>query len=120
VLAEKFIKSAVIYLIIGLLLGLYMAMTQDHSQIPAHAHLNLLGWVTMALMGLVYKSWPPISVTKIAALTYWLSHISVIGLTIGIGLIYAGYPEYEPIAAISSIAVLMNVVLFAFLVHRNI
>ena len=58
--------------------------------------------------------------TKIAALTYWLSHISVIGLTIGIGLIYAGYPEYEPIAAISSIAVLMNVVLFAFLVHRNI
>jgi hypothetical protein len=59
-------------------------------------------------------------VSKIAALTYWLSHISVIGLTIGIGLIYAGYPEYEPIAAVSSIVVLINVSLFAVLVHRNL
>lgn len=34
--------------------GIYMGIAQDHSSFPAHAHLNLLGWVTMALMGGFY------------------------------------------------------------------
>ncbi len=34
--------------------GIYMGIAQDHSTFPSHAHLNLLGWVTMALMGGFY------------------------------------------------------------------
>jgi hypothetical protein len=34
--------------------GIYMGIAQDHSSFPAHAHLNLLGWVTMSLMGGFY------------------------------------------------------------------
>jgi hypothetical protein len=32
--------------------GILMAIAQDFTLAPAHAHLNLLGWVTMALYGL--------------------------------------------------------------------
>ena len=49
-LAGRFIKSSIIYIVLGMALGIYMAASQDHSQMPTHAHLNLLGWVTMALM----------------------------------------------------------------------
>jgi hypothetical protein len=31
--------------------GLHMAIAGDHSAIGAHAHANLLGWVTMAIFG---------------------------------------------------------------------
>ena len=34
--------------------GIYMGIAQDRSTFPVHAHLNLLGWVTMALMGGFY------------------------------------------------------------------
>ena len=118
-LAEKFIKSAAVYIILGMLLGIYMAASQDHSQMPTHAHLNLLGWVTMGIMGLVYKSWPTAAAAKLANLTYWLAHVSVIGMTLGVGLLYAGMVQYEPIAIVSSLVALFNMILFAFLFFRN-
>jgi hypothetical protein len=39
----------------GMSLGIVMGMRQDFSLAPAHAHLNLLGWVTMALYGLYHR-----------------------------------------------------------------
>lgn len=118
-LADKFIKSAVVYIILGMILGIYMAASQNHSQMPTHAHLNLIGWVTMGLMGLIYKAWPQTAEGTLATVTFWLSHFSVIGMTIGIGLIYAGMPQYEPIAIVASLAALLNMLLFAYLFFRK-
>jgi hypothetical protein len=39
----------------GMGLGIFMAVSQDFTLMPAHAHLNLLGWVSMALYGLYYR-----------------------------------------------------------------
>lgn len=39
----------------GMGLGIFMAVNQDFTLMPAHAHLNLLGWVSMALYGLYYR-----------------------------------------------------------------
>jgi hypothetical protein len=40
----------------GMTLGMAMGISQDFTLAPAHAHLNLLGWVTMALYGLYHRS----------------------------------------------------------------
>jgi hypothetical protein len=45
---------------IGMLLGLYMGIAGDHSLSPSHAHLNLLGWVTMMLYGLYHRGAPQV------------------------------------------------------------
>ncbi|WP_373083754.1 hypothetical protein [Sneathiella sp.] len=118
-LAEKFIKSSVIYAVLGMALGIYMAISEDHIQMPAHAHLNLLGWVSMALMGLIYKQWPVVAAAKLAPVTFWLAHIAVIGLTIGVGLIYAGHVEFAPVAAIAAVVAIANMILFATLFYRR-
>lgn len=39
----------------GMSLGIYMGMAHDFALAPAHAHLNLLGWVTMMLYGLYHR-----------------------------------------------------------------
>jgi len=39
----------------GMALGIFMGIAQDFTLAPAHAHLNLLGWVTMALYGLYHR-----------------------------------------------------------------
>ncbi|MFZ5668170.1 MAG: hypothetical protein ACOY4K_01620 [Pseudomonadota bacterium] len=38
----------------GMVWGSHMGVTGDHSLHPVHAHLNLLGWVTLAIMGGFY------------------------------------------------------------------
>jgi len=39
----------------GMGLGMFMGLTHDFTLAPAHAHLNLLGWVTMCLYGLYHR-----------------------------------------------------------------
>jgi hypothetical protein len=38
----------------GMIWGAYMGATEDFTLSPAHAHLNLVGWATLALMGTFY------------------------------------------------------------------
>jgi len=39
----------------GMGLGIFMGISHDFSLTPVHAHVNLLGWVTMTLYGLYYR-----------------------------------------------------------------
>ena len=39
----------------GMSLGIVMGATHDFTLAPVHAHLNLLGWVSMMLYGLYYR-----------------------------------------------------------------
>lgn len=45
------IKAAVVYLVMGVGLGIYMGASGDHVMVPVHAHLNLLGWASLAPPG---------------------------------------------------------------------
>ena len=53
------IKAAVVYLVMGVGLGIYMGASGDHVMVPVHAHFNLLGWASLALVGLIYHQFPP-------------------------------------------------------------
>jgi hypothetical protein len=46
-----FFAVAPLYVLCGMGLGIYMGAAQNFALAPAHAHINLLGWVTMALYG---------------------------------------------------------------------
>ncbi len=45
-------QAAVLFVIAGMIWGIVMAISEDHSAMPAHAHLNLLGWVSLFLFGI--------------------------------------------------------------------
>src|SRR3954467_1788099 len=49
-----FFSAAAICAFFGMVWGSFMGSTHDHSLMPAHAHLGLLGWATLALMGTFY------------------------------------------------------------------
>ena len=42
----------------GMAWGSHMGVSGDHSLSPAHAHLNLLGWVSLSIMGGFYALSP--------------------------------------------------------------
>ena len=55
---KYFVLIALVYAIAGMLLGNVMGGSGDHTQMPTHAHINLVGWVSMALFGVFYHIWP--------------------------------------------------------------
>src|SRR3954453_18502599 len=109
-------RSAVCLGIIGMSAGIVMAVSNNHAPMPAHAHLNLLGWVSMFLMGAFYRLHPTLDQPRLAftQVLAWL--IGTIILAKCCALIYAGRPEMEPVAAVGSLIVLAAMFLFAYLV----
>lgn len=53
-LSTAFFAAAVLYALAGMSLGIVMGATQDFTLRPLHAHINLLGWASLALMGAFY------------------------------------------------------------------
>ncbi|MFC0562322.1 hypothetical protein [Halalkalibacter alkalisediminis] len=49
-----FIKISVVYFVIGVLLGYYMSVAHGSNLTGVHAHINLLGWTSMTLAGIIY------------------------------------------------------------------
>ena len=55
-IAFVFFLAAVLCVTGGMIWGLQMAASNDHTMVGAHAHLNLVGWASLALFGLYYKA----------------------------------------------------------------
>ena len=47
---------ATLCVIAGMSLGIWMGVSEDHSLGPVHAHLNVLGWLSMAVIGLYLRA----------------------------------------------------------------
>jgi hypothetical protein len=50
-----FFSAAVLCALTGMVWGAIMGSSQDFTLAPAHAHLNLVGWASLALMGTFYQ-----------------------------------------------------------------
>jgi hypothetical protein len=47
---------ATLCVIVGMCLGIWMGVSEDHTLGPVHAHLNVIGWVSLAIIGLYHRS----------------------------------------------------------------
>jgi uncharacterized protein YhhL (DUF1145 family) len=109
---------AVVAAVIGMAWGIHMAISQDHSAMPAHAHLNLLGWVSLFMFGVFYRLHPMLDASRTALLQVGIWVIGTAVLTVGVAMIHAGNKAGEPFAGIGSIVALADMLLFGWLVVR--
>jgi hypothetical protein len=114
-LSARFFGSALVYAILGMALGLHMGMSHDHTQMPTHAHIMLVGWVSFALIGFFYHLFPATANGWLPRLHFWLAEASFLVLTAGLLLIFAGNAKADPIAGIGSIGLLASMILFAII-----
>ena len=114
-LAARYFGSAIVYAILGMSLGLHMGMSKDHSQMPTHAHLLVIGWGTFALFGVFYHLFPDSAAGFLPKLQFWLAQLSLVTLVSGLYLIFSGYPDADPIAGVSSIGLLVSMILFGII-----
>jgi hypothetical protein len=68
-----FIAAAATCLVCGVALGIGMGIAHDFSLAPVHAHTNLVGWTSLALMGLTFRAWPQLAAGRLAVVQFVLS-----------------------------------------------
>ncbi|WP_137389351.1 hypothetical protein [Rhodoligotrophos defluvii] len=112
-ISHMFFKSAVLFLILGVCMGIVMAMTGDHSPMGAHAHLNLLGWVSSALFGGYYALNPVKAQRKLAVAHFYVFTLGVVVMIPALYFMLMGNTALEPLVAAGSLIVLVGVLLFA-------
>lgn len=117
-IASFHLRAATVYALIGMCWGIYMAISEDHSLFPAHAHLNLLGWVSVFLYGLFYMHFPKAAEGKLAKIHLVLAHLGIVVMIPGVALIHSGMDAGEPLAGVGSILVVSAMLLFSVIVFR--
>jgi hypothetical protein len=111
-------QAAVLFGVAGMIWGIVMAISDDHSTFPAHAHLNLLGWVSLFLFGVYYRMHPALDEGMTARIQVWAWIVASILLAVGVGLAHSGREIGDPIAAVASVVILLDMLLFGWLVFR--
>lgn len=112
-----FFASGVIYVTLGMFFGIWMSASQDHTLSGAHAHLNLVGWVTMALFGVFYHLVPAAAETTLAKVHFALATVGIWFMVPGIALAIQGRTEVPVI--IGSFATAASMLVFLFTVMRR-
>ncbi len=112
-ISNLFFRLAICWLLAGITLGLVMAASHDHSLFPAHAHMNLLGWVTMCIFAVFYRLVPAAAASKLAKFHFWIYVPSHLVQMVALLMLLRGNASIEPVLAIASFAVAAGVIVFA-------
>ena len=109
----RLIKLAVIYLVAGMTLGIFMGISGDFHQRPVHAHVNLLGWASLGLAALVFHVFPELARTRLATIWFWAYNISLPIALGSLALMLSGHAWAKPGVEIGHMIVWASGVLFA-------
>jgi len=116
----RFLKIAVAYLVVGVTMGLVMGMLHNFALAPVHAHVNLLGWASLALVGLIYHLYPDAGKTRLAQVHFWLHNLSLPVLMTGLALLLTGHEDFDPVVGIGSMALVGALFVFAANIVINV
>lgn len=87
--AKAFVKSSLGWLVLGVTLGVAMAVDPSLAIYrPAHVHMNLLGFMAMMIAGVAYHVIPrftghPLHSRQLAGLHWWVANIGLAVFVLG-------------------------------------
>ena len=108
-----YFRTAAVLLIVGMLFGIYMSASGNHAATGAHAHLNLIGFVVMAVYGIFFGLNPAKSTGRLPKILWALNTIAAVVMFPSLALLLNGHPSFEPLVAAASFLALGGAILFA-------
>ncbi|MHA6729033.1 hypothetical protein [Devosia sp. A369] len=115
-ISKYFFRTAILFLLVGIAVGLHMSISGNHGVASAHAHINLLGWVTSALFGGYYALNPAKAVGRLPMLQYAIYTLGVVVMTASLYMLLQGNTAIVPVLSVFSIVTFIGVLLFAWIV----
>jgi hypothetical protein len=118
-LATAFFAAAVLYALAGMTLGMVMGASNDHTLMPVHAHINLLGWASLALMGAFYGIAGDAAPARLGWANFAVSNIgNLITLPLLVKLLL-GDASVVPVMAAGELVIMLGMALFGLAVVQT-
>jgi hypothetical protein len=121
-ISRNFLVLGTSFLLIGLLIGMYMGGSGDHSLAASHAHINLIGFVLSSIFALTYRAFPAMTDGRLPIIHFWTHAIGAIGLNVLLFLLLSGKiteAAMAPWAPITEVLITIGVLIFAWNVIKN-
>ena len=107
------LKLAIVYLMVGVTLGIVMGASHDFTLRAVHAHINLLGWTTLALAGLIYSVFPKAGGSKLAKVHFWLMNLALPAMMGSLAMVVMGKLAAVPVLVVSEMVAALAIITFA-------
>lgn len=110
----RLLKISAVYFAIASLIGLYSFFfnTADYSALTGN--LNIFGWSTLALAGIIYHLFPNAAQTGLAQTYFWLYNI---GFPVGI---IGSLVSVSWLSGIGTVAALVGILVFFVSVFKDL
>jgi hypothetical protein len=121
-LDRRYLVWSLCYAVAGMTLGIFMAASQNHSELVTHAHVLLIGFVVSFLYGLIHKLWLRQPPRGLANFQFLLHQAAALTVSVGLFLMYGGYVSVasaDPVLAMGSIGVLVAMLLMLYMVLKS-
>jgi len=119
-MSERLIRIAAVYLVVGVTMGIVMGIQHQFSLAPVHAHINLLGFATLAIIGAIYKLYPEAANTRLARIHFWIHTTALPVFMVGLGFSLTGYEAFVPVTIVGATAVAVGILVFAANIWRTV
>lgn len=119
---RNFMLLGAAFLIIGIVMGMYMGGSGDHSLAVSHAHINLLGFALSAIFALTYKAFPAMADSRLASAHFWMHLVGAVMVNLLVFLLLLQIisdAAMVPLAPISELLVLLGVLAFGWNVFQR-
>ena len=116
--SDRFLQLAVLAALTGMGLGIGMGITENLQLQAVHAHINLLGWVSMMLYGLFYRAVPEAAEGLLPAIHFWLTVISFVVMMALLAAVKLGANALAMPLGLISLGMVLAMAVFAVIVFR--
>jgi hypothetical protein len=115
--SNAFLRLGVLALIVGVSLGMWMGANEDFTLRPIHAHINLIGWASMMLMGFFYRLLPH-AAGRLAWIQLCVFTLGFILMMTGLSAMLLGNEALLPLLMAGELLTGLGILLFAVILFR--
>ena len=119
--SAAFFTVGALCVLVGMLWGMHMGQAEDFTLMAAHAHLNLVGWVTMSLYGTFYALTAQTMSPRLAWINFVLSLAGVLIMIPSLAIYLATSDKtYIGPMVIGEVLTLLGLIVFLISVFREL
>lgn len=113
----NWIRVSAVYFVIGIAFGIYMLATSNYEWV-VYAHILILGWLTNAVIGMIYTVYRCSGKSDLAKAQFWLFNLGL--LVFLIGLLFISPAAATTWIYIGAISIGLSAFLFLVTIFNNL
>jgi hypothetical protein len=107
-----FFTTGALFVLAGVGLGIWMGMHENFTLAPVHAHINLIGWASMGLIGAFFAVAGESAPRKLGWVIYGLQTLGLLIMVPMLAKLLLGDKSVAPILGVSEMMVALALLLF--------